>query len=71
MGQFISLIFVLLTFHWVSMLESISSKKLRNNTEEAPFVIPGASTEPENGLRVKPINDRDFFLLEIDWYSCD
>ena len=54
------------------MLELISSTKLRNNIEEAPFGIPGESTEYENSLGVNPIVESKIsFLLEIDWYSCD
>ena len=42
------------------------------NTEDAPFGIPGASTELENDLRVKLIIDINIgFMLEIDRYSCD
>ena len=47
--------FILITFYWVSMLGFISSTKLRDNIEKAPFGIPGVSTEHENGLRFKPI----------------
>ena len=54
------------------MLEFISNKKLINNTEEAPFLITGASTEPENNLRANLIAESEIgFLLEIDPYSCD
>ena len=34
---------------------SYLAQKIRNNTEEAPFYIPGANTEPEEKLRVKQI----------------
>ena len=37
------------------MIEYISSTKIRNNTEEDIFGIPGARTEPKNYLRVKSI----------------
>ena len=37
------------------MLELISSTKLRNNIEEAPFDIPGASTEHKKKLMFKHI----------------
>ena len=58
-----------MTFYWVSMLEFISSTKLGNNTEDAPFGIMGESTETNNNLRVKPIVESDIgFLLEIDQY---
>ena len=54
------------------MIESISIKKIRNNTEEAPLGILGASTEPYNDLRVKLIVESEIgFLLEIDRYYCD
>ena len=47
-------------------------KKIGNNTEETPFVIPDASTEPKNNLRVNLIIESEIaFLLEIDRYSCD
>ena len=32
-------IFMLMTFYWVSMIEFISSTKIKNNTEEEPFRI--------------------------------
>ena len=48
---FILLIFVLITFYWVSMLRIIYSIRLINNTKESNFGIPGASTEPKNYLR--------------------
>ena len=54
------------------MTKYIYSKKIRNNTEEAPFGIPGASTEPKNDMKVKATVESDIgFLLEIDQYSCD
>ena len=49
------MIFTLITFYWVSMNKYISSTKIINNIEEAPCGIPGAITEHENNLRVKPI----------------
>ena len=71
MVQLISLIFTPLTYYWVPMLESLSTTKIRNNTEKAPFGIPGGSTEPENYLRVKlRILKEIGFLLEIHLYSC-
>ena len=64
--------FILITFYWVSMLEYISSTKIRNNKEEAPFGILGEINEPENDLRVKPIVEIKIgFPLESDRYSCD
>ena len=46
------------------MIEFISSLKLRNNTEEAPFGIPGASTELESNLRVNTtVESKIGFLL--------
>ena len=49
------------------MIKSIYSTKIRNNTEAAPFGIPGASTEHENYLRVKPLVEGNIsVLLEID-----
>ena len=56
--------FILFTLYWVSMLEHTFSKKIRNNIEEAPFGISGASTEPENHLRVKTIVEREIFNAE-------
>ena len=49
---------------------SISSTKIRNNTLEVSFGIPGVRTEPENYLRVKPIVDKKIdFMLEFESYS--
>ena len=46
--------------------------KIRNNTVEAPFGVPGAITEPNNELRVKLIVESEIgFLLEFNWYSSD
>ena len=54
------------------MLESVSGKKIRKNTEEAPYFIPGASTEPNNNLRFNPfVEIKIGFLLEVDCYSCE
>ena len=54
------------------MLKFISRNKSRNNKEEAPFGILGASTEHKNNLRVNPIVERDIcFLLKIDQYYYD
>ena len=62
------MIFILIDFYWVSMIKSISSTKIRNNTEKEPFGITGASTENKNNFRVKPIVESNIcFLLEIDW----
>ena len=64
--------FIFITFYWVSVIGFISSTKIRNNKEEAPFGIPGVSTEHENNLRFKLIvKSKIFFLLKIDQYSCD
>ena len=64
--------FILVNLYWVSVLEFISRKTIINNTEEAPFGIPGASTEHENNLRVKLIIESEiFFWLGIYQYSCD
>ena len=72
MFQFVSLILILITYYWVSMIKFISSTKIRNNTVEAPFGIPGASTEPKNYLRVNTIVESEIgFLLGISRYSCD
>ena len=46
---------ILVNLYVVSILKFSSGTKLRNNTEKAPFGIPGASTTTENNLRVKPI----------------
>ena len=52
------------------MLTYISSTEIRNNTEQALFGIPDASTEHEKDLRVKPIVESKIgFLLEINRYS--
>ena len=55
------------------MLESISSTKIfKNNTEEAPFVIPNTSTETKKDLRVNTIVDSGIdILLEIERYYYD
>ena len=77
MVRFIALILILITFYWVSMLKYISRTKIKNNTEEAPFVIPGERTEPENYLRVKPIveikigflrNSTSTLVTKLIWY---
>ena len=51
MFRFVSLILILITYYWVSVLGFIASTKIINNTVEAPFGIPGASTGPENESR--------------------
>ena len=54
------------------MIKYISITKIRNNIVEAPFGIPGVSTENDKILRIKPIVESDIgFLLEIYRYSCD
>ena len=54
------------------MIQYISRKKLRNNTENAPLGIQGADTEHKKNLRVKSVVEREIlFLLEIDWYYCE
>ena len=56
--------FILITFYWVYMLKSISSTKIRNNTEEEPFGIPVAITESDNDLRINMIVESEIgFLL--------
>ena len=37
---------------------------MKNNTEKAPFGIPGARTEHENDFRVKPIVESNIFSVE-------
>ena len=59
---------------WVTIgfpcLNIFPAQKIRNNTLEAPFGIPGVSTEPKNDLRVKPIVDIKIdFILEFKLYS--
>ena len=72
MVRYISLVFILIIFYLFSIIEFISSTKSRNNTEEAPFGILGASTEHENDLRVNIIVESEkTFLLQIERYSCD
>ena len=64
--------FILITYYWVSVIEHISGKKIRNNTVEAPFVIPGVSTKWKSDLRFRPIVESEIgFLLEFDRYSND
>ena len=54
------------------MFESVFSIKTRNKTVEAPSVIPGASTEQQSDLRIKPIIERKMdLMLEFDRYSRD
>ena len=65
--RFVSLMCILISFYWVSILKHISRTKIRNNTEEAPFGIPGARTEADNNLMFEPIVERNItFLLGID-----
>ena len=70
MVWFISLIFRLITYYYYfPIFEYIYSTKIRNNTIEVPFFIPGARTERKSNLRVNPINESKIgFLLEFDWY---
>ena len=50
----------------LSMFEYISAQKIRNNTVEATFGVPCASTEPKKILRVNTIFERKIgFLLEF------
>ena len=64
-------VFILVTYFWVSMMESIPGTTTKI-IEEAPFGIPKARTEHEKDLRGKPIVDiKIFFLLEVDQSSCD
>ena len=57
------LLYLLLAF-WFPFSNLFIAQKIRNKTEEAPFGIPGMSTESENGLRAKPIVESDIgFLL--------
>ena len=44
------------------MIAYISITKIGNNTVEAPFGIPGARTEPDKYLRVKPIVESDIIF---------
>ena len=57
---------ILITFYWVSMIESISSKKIRNRTEKAPSGVLGEITEDENYSRVKLIFESNFFSV-VNW----
>ena len=51
------------------MLESISSTQKKKNIVEAPFDIPGVSTEPENYLRVKlTVESNIGSMLEFNRY---
>ena len=45
-------------------------QKIRNNTVETTFSVPGASTEWQKMFRVNPIIENDIgFLLEFNQYS--
>ena len=45
---------------------------MKNNTLEASFGIPGASTEPKNDLRVKPeVESKIGILFEFELNSSD
>ena len=65
----IIVLFVSLVLTYYLLLDFLFSdlfpdQKIRNNTVEASFGIPGVSTEPKNYLRVKPIVENDIgFLL--------
>ena len=48
------------------MIESISSKKIRNRTEKAPSGVLGEITEDENYSRVKLIFESNFFSV-VNW----
>ena len=54
------------------MLESISSTHKKKNIVEAQFGIPGASTEPENYLRLKlTVESNIGSMLEFNRYLSD
>ena len=58
-------LYLLLIFGFPSS-NLFTAQKIRNNTVEAPYVIPGVSSETENYLRVEPIVESEIgFLLEI------
>ena len=71
--HFISLIFILIAYYlFISCLNIFTAQKVRIKTVESPSLIPGASTEWESDLRVKPIVEIDIvFLLESGEYSSD
>ena len=70
MVRFISLVFILLTFSFIFMSESISEKKIRDNKVEVPFIIQGEITERQSDLRINPIVESDIgFLLELGRHS--
>ena len=60
---FVSLVFILITFHWVSMLKFVSRTKLSKNTEEASFGITEETTEAKNDLKVEPIVESKIFSV--------
>ena len=67
MVQFILLIFIFIIFFWVSMLKFISGKKIRDNTEEASFGIPGEITGPRNNIGVELIvKSKIGFMMETN-----
>ena len=69
-----SLVIILINFYWVSMIESISSIKFKNKTEETPFGIPGASTEHDNDWCDKLFIERKLFSVGnrtvLLWLTC-
>ena len=72
MVGFISLFLYILLTIGLPCSDLFPAPKKRNNSEEAPFVTMGASTEPENNFSFKLISERDIvFLLEIKCYSSD
>ena len=72
MVRFISLFKYVLLSIGLPSSHLFPAQKLRSNTEEALFGIPGAITETKNDLRVKPIVESNIgFLLKVERYSCD
>ena len=65
--------FILITYYYYfPYLNQFPAQKIINSTLDAPFGIPGASTDPENDFRVKPIIESEIdFLLDFDRYSRD
>ena len=72
MIRFISLLFLLIKYFWVSMIECTYETNLRNNTEKSPYGITDASTEHKKFLMSNPVIEINIcFLLDLDQYSCD
>ena len=72
MVQLISLIFIIINFYWVSIIDSISSTQIGTNAEEEPFGTPSVLNEPKKFFRFKTIGENYLvFLFEIDKLSCD